>query len=250
MMRALLVSPHFDDAAFSCGGTVARLAAIGWEVVVVTVFTGGTHPARGFALACQRDKGLADTVDYMALRRAENLCAVEVLGAHACDLDLPEAPNRGYGSAAALFGPFVAGDDPAPIATAITRCMAELAPDLILGPAAIGGHVDHRRVLDVLLADGKDAAIAFWRDTPYVLREPAAPPDGRMTELSTITLPIEAEVPAKLRACACYASQLGFQFDRLGGMAAALRGLALKEGNGVAAERFYATPAALRRLHG
>ena len=31
-MRVLAVSPHLDDAAFSCGGTLARLARAGWEV--------------------------------------------------------------------------------------------------------------------------------------------------------------------------------------------------------------------------
>ena len=39
-MRVVAVSPHLDDAVFSAGGTLARLAAAGHEVTVVTVFTG------------------------------------------------------------------------------------------------------------------------------------------------------------------------------------------------------------------
>ena len=48
---ALLLSPHFDDAAFSCGGTAATLAASGWDVVVATAFTRSVHPATGLGRA-------------------------------------------------------------------------------------------------------------------------------------------------------------------------------------------------------
>ena len=46
--------------------------------------------------------------------------------------------------------------------------------DLLLAPQAIGGHVDHRVVVDVVAALRPDALL--WRDTPYVLRRPEAPP--------------------------------------------------------------------------
>ena len=56
---ALVLSPHLDDAAFSCGGLMALLADAGWRVCMATAFTRSVHPAEGFALACQLDKGLA-----------------------------------------------------------------------------------------------------------------------------------------------------------------------------------------------
>jgi hypothetical protein len=95
---ALALSPHLDDAAFSCGGTLARLAEAGWRVVVATLFTRSVPDPTGFALACQLDKGLGPEVDYMALRRAEDRDAMRALGAEARWLDLPEAPHRRYGS--------------------------------------------------------------------------------------------------------------------------------------------------------
>ena len=58
MPLALALSPHLDDAAFSCGGTLAALAAEGWEVAVATLFTASVEAPTGFALACQTDKGL------------------------------------------------------------------------------------------------------------------------------------------------------------------------------------------------
>ena len=69
---ALALSPHLDDAVFSCGGTLARLAGAGWRVVVATLFAASVPDPTGFALACQTDKGLAPDVDYLALRRDED----------------------------------------------------------------------------------------------------------------------------------------------------------------------------------
>ena len=81
MPHALALSPHLDDAAFSCGGTLARLAAAGWRVTLCTAFTRSVPDPTGFALACQLDKGLGPEVDYMALRRAEDDAACAALGA-------------------------------------------------------------------------------------------------------------------------------------------------------------------------
>ena len=72
MPSALFVSPHLDDVAFSCAGTAIRMAQEGWEVTVATVFTQSVLHPKGFALACQLDKGLGADEDYMALRRAED----------------------------------------------------------------------------------------------------------------------------------------------------------------------------------
>ena len=63
MPTALALSPHLDDAAFSAGGTLVRLAAGGWQVVMATVFTASVADPQGFALACQLDKGLSAEVE-------------------------------------------------------------------------------------------------------------------------------------------------------------------------------------------
>lgn len=104
MPTALAISPHLDDAAFSAGGTLARLGAQGWQVVMATVFTASVANPQGFALACQFDKGLSAEIDYMALRRAEDVVAAEALGIEPpVHLPFREAPHRGYGSAPELF---------------------------------------------------------------------------------------------------------------------------------------------------
>ncbi|WP_432509493.1 PIG-L family deacetylase [Kineococcus auxinigenes] len=222
----LAVSPHLDDAAFSAGGLLAGLAAAGAEVLVVTVFTGSVPDPTGFALACQTDKGLAADVDYMALRRAEDDAALAALGVRGRHLPLLEAPHRGYTSAAALFGPVVAGDEGCPraVVEAVGGVLDEEfggGVDLLLGPQALGDHVDHRHVRDAVggLTRERRLNASLWADTPYVLRPGAAAPAGVPRR------PWEGELEAKVAACAAYATQLGFQFDGEAAMARALQGL-------------------------
>ncbi len=214
---ALLLSPHLDDAAFSCGGTAATLAAAGWNVVVATVFTRSVHPASGFALACQRDKGLDDAVDYMALRREEDEAACRSLGARPVLLDLPEAPNRGYGSAAALFAAPSADDTVAePLGVLLAELLAAERPDLLLAPQGCGRHVDHLQLVTALLAlPGPLPPLGFYRDTPYVIRDPDAEPDPRVASAAAVQVVVpldQAARTAKQRAVSCYRTQLGFQF--------------------------------------
>jgi LmbE family N-acetylglucosaminyl deacetylase len=224
--RVLAVSPHLDDAVFSAGALLTGLVAAGAEVTVLTVFTGSVADPTGFALACQTDKGLADDVDYMALRRAEDAVANAALGTTGSHLPLLEAPHRGYHSAAALFGPVVAEDEGCPVAIgeALTAFLDERfggSVDLLLGPQALGDHVDHRHVRTAVdaLAHDRGLRLARWADTPYVLRAGAEAP------LGDPRYPTEEELDAKVEACAAYATQLGFQFDGTDAMVRALRAL-------------------------
>jgi LmbE family N-acetylglucosaminyl deacetylase len=221
MPRAVALSPHLDDAVFSCGGTLARLAQAGWAVTVVTAFTRSVAAPTGFALACQLDKGLPAEADYMAIRRTEDAEACACIDAMPLWLDLAEAPHRGYECVAALFGP-PRRDDPvqATLADALIHALIP-APELILAPQAIGGHVDH-----VLLHEAVRAVLPpgvpvwWWRDVPYASR-PAAQPFGE----TMARLPERAEagdVAARLAAAAAYASQIGFQFGGVEQLAAAL----------------------------
>jgi LmbE family N-acetylglucosaminyl deacetylase len=218
-VRVLAVSPHLDDAAFSVGGTLAALATAGHEVTVVTCFTRSVPDPAGFALACQLDKGLPADVDYMALRREEDAAAMAVLGAASRHLDLPEAPHRGYTSAPDLFAVVHDGDD---VWRSVCAALADVPGDLWLAPQALGAHVDHLQVLRAVAALGRPTL--WWRDSPYVLREPGAVPGP---DLPGGLTPVELAQDAARRAdaCACYATQLGFQFGGPQPMRAALAGL-------------------------
>ncbi|MEX5718062.1 PIG-L deacetylase family protein [Geodermatophilus maliterrae] len=218
-MRVTAVSPHLDDAAFSVGGTLAALADAGHEVTVVTCFTRSVPDPAGFALACQLDKGLPADVDYMALRRAEDAAAMAVLGATPLHLDLPEAPHRGYTSAPDLFAGVHDGDD---AWRDVRAALADVPGDLWLAPQALGSHVDHLHVLRAVAGTGRP--VLWWRDAPYVLRDPDAVPGPDLPGgLTTVELP--QDLDRRADACACYATQLGFQFGGPEHVRTALAGL-------------------------
>ena len=224
MPTALALSPHLDDAAFSAGGLLTTLAAGGWRVVMATIFTQSVPAPQGFALACQLDKGLAPDIDYMALRRDEDDAAAAALGLAApCHLPFREAPHRGYASAPELFADLRADDaiDRA-IAPALADLIATEAPDLLLAPQAVGGHVDHVQVVRALRSVAPAAPILWWRDFPYTVREatPKEPLAPLFADLPAQAVAFDAEAQArKLASCAAYASQIGFQFGGRDGLA-------------------------------
>lgn len=265
MPNALFISPHLDDVAFSCGGTLARLVDAGWSALVCTLFTASVPDPSGFALACQTDKGIAPEVDYMALRRREDAAFADRIGADVRHLGFPEAPHRGYEGAPALFGGIHDGDDiDGPIARALIALIESFAPDLILAPQGLGSHVDHLQTIRALrtvqhqqAAQGSTnaalpiAPIAWYRDTPYATRhagEVASPLSTFFeTRLHELGVGIEGVLDHKLDAVAAYASQLGFQFGSESDMRTQLTNFASLEARRLnldkAAEAFAASAA-------
>ena len=224
MTGALLaLSPHLDDAVFSAGAALAARADAGWRVSVATVFTANVARPQGFALACQLDKGLGAEVDYMALRRGEDVRACAVLGVEPIHLPLLEAPHRGYDSPAALFGP-PRSDDPAAalLVSTLADLLASHAPEEVWAPRALGGHVDHVLVHRAVRGALPAAELRWWTDWPYADRP--APADPEASSLAGLEVREEPVAPSararKADACAAYASQLGYQF----GGEAAMRG--------------------------
>ena len=215
-MRITAISPHLDDAAFSAGATLAALADAGHQVTVLTCFTRSVPDPTGFALACQTDKGLAPEVDYLALRRAEDIAAMHVLGVTPVHLDLPEAPHRGYTSAADLFSGVHPADRPD------LSALGDISADLLLAPQGIGAHVDHLHVVRAVAGLGRPTL--WWRDSPYVLRHPGTPPSPDLPAGLT-ALSLDQDTARRADACACYVTQLGFQFGGEPQMRAALRDL-------------------------
>lgn len=223
MSHIVAISPHLDDAAFSVGGLLAARARAGDRVTIVTCFTGNVAEPTGFALACQLDKGLGPEVDYMALRRAEDLAACAVIGATAVHLPLLEAPHRGYASAPELFA--ARRDDDrmlAPLTEMLATQIAALAPDHLLGPLAIGDHVDHWLVRDALAAIARP--VRLWEDWPYLTRA-----EGRRADTPALVHPLDdADRSARTAMCAAYASQLGFQFGSRAAMESAVQAVAVE----------------------
>lgn len=239
MPRALLLSPHLDDVAFSCAATARHLLRGGWNVRLVTVFTQSVANPQGFALACQLDKGLAPDADYMKLRRAEDDEFCRIIGIENTEhWPLREAPNRGYDSAPELFAGIKNGDE---VWREIAEKLEEIeTPDTVFAPQGLGNHADHLQVIRAVRARGWDAQAFWYRDTPYAIRQS----DAKSSELLPESLSggfvafDEAELEIKIAGCCAYVSQIGFQFGGADGVAAQLREFHRAEALAVAREPF------------
>ena len=166
--HAIIVSPHPDDAALSCGGRMLG----DQSVLVVNVFTRS---------AWWRFPDLADVDRIQACRRAEEQLVSRLSGCPQQALDLPEALLRGHAMADVFTA--IAGARDAEVSTRITDEVAKLAHDHPLAhwylPLGIGDHIDHRIVRDAAraaLAGVKPTHLHFYEDLPYAARLSKAGP--------------------------------------------------------------------------
>src|SRR5215208_3478625 len=138
MRHAVAVSPHLDDAVFSCGATLAGLAAGGWDVTLLTVFTAGMDAAREHDREAAARLGLGSVVH----------------------LELPDASARGYGT---VFTGIRDGDDAPALAAAALGPVLDGRPlDRILAPLGLDGHVDHLVVTEALEWLSHPAPVVRW----------------------------------------------------------------------------------------
>ncbi len=93
--RPVFLSPHYDDVALSCGGTITALAKAGAHPLIVTCF-GGSPPGRLSDFAQRmHERWQVDAETAIAVRRAEEVVAAALLGGQTQWLDFPDAIYRG-----------------------------------------------------------------------------------------------------------------------------------------------------------
>lgn len=224
-MRPLIVlSPHLDDAALSCGGRIAQAVAAGRQAVVATFFTHDEPLEPPSALAADLSRWWKlPAGEVMRSRRDEDLEACRRLGAVPLHLDLPEAPYRRdargtilYPTLTSLFGE-PALDDllwRQRLAETISALSARYGPDPeILAPLGVGGHVDHRLVRAA--AELACRELACYEEFPYVawkwlaLRRALVRPRQWRAD----TLPLSPELfERRIEAICAYASQVPAMF--------------------------------------
>ncbi len=223
MSAILVLSPHLDDAAFSLGPLLAELS-VRAQIFVATAFTKSNSTLSEFALACQLDKGLSADVDYMAIRRHEDLEWSRRIGVQTIHGNFAEAPHRGYQSAKELFGDVLATDQlEDALKVWLETLTSTIKPTVILCPIGVGGHVDHvwiRKVASAAL--GHRFPLFFFKDLPYASTLSFFNADAHLGNSSTcrelnVPLPQAAFLTAQFAAEA-YQTQIAFQFGNVGQM--------------------------------
>jgi LmbE family N-acetylglucosaminyl deacetylase len=185
--RILVVASHADDETLGVGGTIARRAAEGHEVHVAVV-TGHVHepPPRGARVVWDRIRDEAQR-------------AIEVLGVH--HLHFVEAPPT-------LTDPSVWD-----LNHTISALLEKIEPDIVYAPFPFDLHKDHYKVFHALsvawrssTAVGRKVRAVYCYEVQSQLRWNAPPIEAGFTPNAWID--VSAHLDTKMRALACYKSQL------------------------------------------
>lgn|ERR1019366_6400037 len=223
MLAHMFVSPHFDDAVGSCGGTIRRLVGIGHTVRILTVFGGAERePFSMPARVLHAEWKLERPVGH---RRLEDASACLVLGCESSFCEFPDAIYRQaadgrhlYPTFESLHGPIAAEDSVlAEQLAAQIECYLD-KNTVIYCPLAIGTHVDHavvRECGNLLTAHG--LTVVFYRDFYYDQHW-----TGEVKDVAMICINVRLtgeEVGQKLTAFSEYKSQIPGLFGTQDSMA-------------------------------
>jgi LmbE family N-acetylglucosaminyl deacetylase len=193
----LFISPHLDDAVFSCGVTIASAP----RATVATLFAG--RPPSGAPLTrWDGDCGFRAGEDVVGARREEDRSALAALGARAVWLDLLDDQYGASPTAPELL-------------EAVHGLVEREAPDAVFFPLGLF-HADHVRASDAALAlVGSDARRWYaYEDALY--RRIEAATEGRRSELRRRGFTLRRHIfivendagRRKRDAVECYRSQL------------------------------------------
>ena len=175
-MKYIYLSPHLDDAVFSCGGLIWEQTQNGHTVEIWTIFSDDPPPDElsPFATSLHQDWGLSH--DPIRVRRKEDVEACQILGATPkylpyLDCIYRKSPRGDilYQSEEEIFG----GMNPAErtLVDLLSQDLRKQLPSkaVFAAPLGIGNHVDHEITRKAVRELG--FPVHYYADYPY-LREP------------------------------------------------------------------------------
>lgn len=196
----VVVSPHLDDAVFSCGHIMARHPGC----TVLTVFAGVPDPASALPDWDARC-GFTSAQQAVLARRQEDEKALSILGAHPVWLEFLDSQ----------YGPAVTVEA---LADALHDALGHTDAHTVLVPLGLF-HSDHllvheaaQRVMAMAPTSGPQRSWRLYEEVPY-----RGKPEWVPRRLETVceqgmaltleVVPAEQPGGLKFRAAQCYASQ-------------------------------------------
>jgi LmbE family N-acetylglucosaminyl deacetylase len=238
------VAPHPDDLALSAGGLFALLRRYCPEDLqrwkAVTVFTQSVYNPYLSQVA-----GREQISDF---RRKEDQDFFALYGISGHDLGLEDSSCMGV--ADEDESRVSACDDPrcARVTLRIKEFLDRVSPHLLLIPAGVGSHIDHRLVIAAIQEwrQKTGSSLLLYEDLPYASEFSLAGIDRHLTAefgpAESWRLDISSAWDEKLRGLACYPSQISAL------EIAAVRHHAEKLGAGLYHERLWVPVAAASSL--
>lgn len=173
----IYISPHFDDAVFSCPLNMINDIKNGYRVIVITVFS---------------NSGPSSTTENI-LRRTENNNALNLLKAESIELGYNDAPYRHnyYNNFNRIVFERHSDDGTEfvkSISTKILSLCEQYSPEIIYAPLGIGTHIDHRICFEAT-KQLIDYPIYYYEDRPYCFTRYAVEARLKTLEIDLKTLP-------------------------------------------------------------
>jgi len=234
--RWIILSPHLDDAALSCGGLVAALPPEA-RVEIWTMFT--RAPMRGpYSPLARWLHGVSGGVTGSRLariRRREDRNACRVLGASHRHFPWVDAVYRrgadGRFCYAETRQDHWHADDDTLVGAIVSRLLEDVsASDILLAPLALGGHVDHVIAHHAAGRVGR-CPVLYYSDVPYLEsfpRELEWVSGGMWRSPARLN---RAHVRTWIESVGCYKSQHEMLETEAGPLPALIEGIA--DGRGV-----------------
>lgn len=215
-MQVVVLSPHRDDAAFSCGVLIPSLLRAGTSVLVLNVCTVSDYApylAPDGNDRLEQVSAVRSAEDAACFAHFAAIAQAEGSSFHAIDLGWHDAPIRLGCSVDEVLHSLPSQNEIARLAEVFATLpdVRWSEVDLTVAPLALGGHLDHRMVRDAALATVGQDAILCYEDLPYVCRLEEAQPAAE----AAAALPFAAQglwfvgdAVLKQQLTACYPSQI------------------------------------------
>ena len=215
-MKYLFLSPHYDDAIYSCGGTIYDLSQQGYEVEIWTLMAGiPSLPLPDTPVLKDNHQRWQAGDNPVMTRREEDRIASQIVGAKTRYFDILDCIYR-LANDSALYATEeslwknIHPDDPAP--QQLEALSVEDVNTLFV-PSGVGEHVDHLIVRNYgwQLAQNRSFPVQFYVEYPYLRNKDAIPLAMRAfpLEMELIKRPVsEIAMQRKVRAMTAYTSQI------------------------------------------
>lgn len=233
-MQWIYLSPHLDDAIFSCGGLIWEQVQAQEKVEVWTIFAGDPPGGQLSRFAKRIHNRWGADSDPIHIRRLEDVAAcsrLDVSYQHFTFLDCiyrtsPETGKPLYASRRSLF------ETLAPVEQNLVDELHIILKHRlpfdanVVYPLGVGKHVDHRLVRFVV--SNINRPLWFYADFPYVRRSRAWKKDlpGKPCHFMIS----QAGMNAWQEAVACYATQLSSFWEDISAMQSDIHGYINKNG--------------------
>ncbi|HKZ42285.1 MAG TPA: PIG-L family deacetylase [Candidatus Hodarchaeales archaeon] len=174
MNNIVVLSPHLDDAALSCGEHIFFWRKNGISVSVFTVFCRFTAPITDYAKTLLSQGDFSSIEAYSNIRRREDVSAMRFMDVSEKHLFHIDAAFRSfqrrplYKDEGAVFSGSVSPHD-RQLSFELRREFATLIRtyDQVIIPFGIGSHIDHLLVRQCSEAVFPQRVIRYYLDYPY-----------------------------------------------------------------------------------